>query len=143
MVLRPERNRAEWATGVRRSATGSPSQAVGQATEKARRCRITVRERGTSNSACAEERNEISMYSRLQSGSWYNKEYTYCLTCLHIYHERTLNNYMHAHTHPHTRLHSTHTPANTRTPINTLLQTYTTGEENISNENALYRALVL
>src|SRR6218665_3301729 len=27
--------------------------------EKARRCRITVRVRGTRNSACAEERNEI------------------------------------------------------------------------------------
>src|SRR6218665_1220974 len=58
-ILRPERNRAEWATGVRRSATGRPFQAVGPATEKAQRCRITVRERGTSNSACAEERNEI------------------------------------------------------------------------------------
>src|SRR6218665_1925847 len=55
----PERNRAEWATGVRRSATGRPFQAFGSATEKARRCRITVRERGTRNSACAEERNEI------------------------------------------------------------------------------------
>src|SRR6218665_77845 len=59
VVLRPERNRAELATGVRRSATGRPFQAVGPATEKARHCRITVRERGTSNSACAEERNEI------------------------------------------------------------------------------------
>src|SRR6218665_1307018 len=38
---------------------GRPFQAVGQATEKARRCRITVRVRGTRNSACAEERNEI------------------------------------------------------------------------------------
>src|SRR6218665_2632102 len=59
VVLRPERNRAEGATGVRRSATGRPFQAVGPATEKARHCRITVHERGTSNSACAEERNEI------------------------------------------------------------------------------------
>jgi len=49
----------EWATGVRRSTTGRPFQAVGPATEKARRCRITVRVRGTSNSAWAEERNEI------------------------------------------------------------------------------------
>src|SRR6218665_3136012 len=47
VVLRPERNRAEWATGVRRGATGRPFQAVGPAKEKARRCRITVRERGT------------------------------------------------------------------------------------------------
>src|SRR6218665_3623797 len=35
VVLRPERNRAEWATGVRRSAIGRPFQAVGPATEKA------------------------------------------------------------------------------------------------------------
>ena len=48
LVLRPERNGAEWATGVRRSAIGRPFQAVGPATEKARRCRITVRERETS-----------------------------------------------------------------------------------------------
>src|SRR6218665_2659501 len=46
VVLRPERKRTEWATGVRRSATGRPFQAIGPATEKARRCRITVRERG-------------------------------------------------------------------------------------------------
>src|SRR6218665_3027380 len=59
VVLRLERKRAEWVTGVRRSATGSPFQAVGPATEKALRCRITVRIQGTSNSARAEERNEI------------------------------------------------------------------------------------
>src|SRR6218665_946330 len=59
VVLRPERNRAEWATGNRRSVTGRPFQAVGPATEKARRCRVTVRVQGTSNSACAEKRNEI------------------------------------------------------------------------------------
>ena len=35
VVSRPERNRAEWATGVRRRATGRPFQAVGPATEKA------------------------------------------------------------------------------------------------------------
>src|SRR6218665_2677699 len=59
VVLRLETKRAEWATGVRPSATGRPFQAVGPATEKARRCRITVRVRRTSNSAWAEERNEI------------------------------------------------------------------------------------
>src|SRR6218665_1544704 len=59
VVLRLERKRAEWATGVRRSATGRPFQAVAPATEKALRCRITVRIRGTSNSAWAEERNAI------------------------------------------------------------------------------------
>src|SRR6218665_3189208 len=45
VVLRPERKRTEWATGVRRSATGRPFQAVGPGKEKARRCRKTVRER--------------------------------------------------------------------------------------------------
>src|SRR6218665_105032 len=46
VALRPEKNRAEWVTGIKRSATGRPFQAVGSATEKARRCRITVRVRG-------------------------------------------------------------------------------------------------
>ena len=55
VVLRPERNRAEWPTGVRHSATRRPFQAVGPATEKAQCCRITV----CSNSACTEERGEI------------------------------------------------------------------------------------
>src|SRR6218665_436557 len=64
VVLRLQRKRAEWATGVRRSATGRPFQAVGPATEKARRCRIKVRVRGTRNSAWAEERNEIQTLNR-------------------------------------------------------------------------------
>src|SRR6218665_3344519 len=34
-VLKPRKIRSEWATGVRRSATGRPFQAVGPATEKA------------------------------------------------------------------------------------------------------------
>src|SRR6218665_3996229 len=54
VVFRPERNRAEWATGVKRSAIGRPFQAFGPATEKALWCRITVRVRETSNCACAE-----------------------------------------------------------------------------------------
>src|SRR6218665_2506802 len=41
VVLRPERNRAEWLTGVRRSATGRPFKAVGLATEKVQCRRIT------------------------------------------------------------------------------------------------------
>jgi len=53
VVLRKERNRAEWATGFRRSATGRPFP------QRRRHFRITVRVRGTSNSVCAEERNEI------------------------------------------------------------------------------------
>src|SRR6218665_3289447 len=64
VVLRLERKRDEWATGVRCSATGRPFQAVGPATEKARRCRITVRVRGTSNFAWAEERDEIRRCSQ-------------------------------------------------------------------------------
>src|SRR6218665_1268452 len=35
LVLRPERNRAKWPTGIRRSATGRPFQAIGPDTEKA------------------------------------------------------------------------------------------------------------
>src|SRR6218665_159944 len=64
--LRLERKRAEWATGVRRSATGRPFQDVGPATEKAWRCRITVRVRGTSNTAWTEERNEIRNMARFK-----------------------------------------------------------------------------
>src|SRR6218665_404707 len=60
VVLRLERKRAKWATGIRRSATGRPFQAVGPATEKTRRCRITVRVWGTSNSAWAEERHLVT-----------------------------------------------------------------------------------
>jgi len=42
VVLRPERNRAEWAAGVRRSATGRPFQAVGPATAQSDNSRLIL-----------------------------------------------------------------------------------------------------
>jgi len=51
------KNRADWPTGVRYSAIGRPFQAIGPAAENVQHCQIKVRVRGTSNSACAEERN--------------------------------------------------------------------------------------
>src|SRR6218665_1038740 len=53
------RNRAEWSTDVRRSATGRPFQTIGPAPEKALSDNSLCRLRRTSNCACAEERNEM------------------------------------------------------------------------------------